>query len=64
MGLFLRPGRYFARWLLQLCEVHLNGDLNGDEVRRGGEAWSRHCKKADAERALYLTHEFLTDVAW
>lgn len=59
-ALVARPGRCFMRRLLQLCELH----LNGDEVKIGGNVWGRHRKKGDAKIVFRMTHDFLADVAW
>lgn len=49
----------FEWWLLQLCGLR----LNGEEVFRGKWAYDMCRVNADADLALYLTDNFLTDVA-
>ena len=48
------------RRLLQLNKLH----LSGDERAGGGGAWGRHRKRAEANRVLRLTEEFMADVGW
>ena len=56
----VRPGRYFVHRLLRLANLH----LTGEESRGGGDAWGRLRRKAEAERRLDLTPEFMADVGW
>lgn len=43
---------------MHFCGLH----LDGDGVRKGGEAYVTHRNKTDVERVLYLTYEFLSGV--
>ena len=56
----IRSGRYFVRRLLQLTNLH----LSGADRARGGGAWGRYRKQAEARRIVRLSREFMADVGW